>query len=178
MSQRLFRPVWSPKVAKTSGKVAFQTHNHAICVSDAIKQVEKLCREQSLRLTPVRRRVLEILLEEHKALGAYDLLDRLNAENLGSQPPVVYRALDFLMSNGFVHKLQRLNAYVACGHLNDAHTPVFMICQSCNSVAEADIGENLGPIDKAADAVGFSIEHQVIEADGLCPACQPSNERP
>ncbi len=153
---------------------AFERHNHNSCVAGAMHRVQESCEAQNLRLTPVRKRVLELLLEEHRAMGAYDILERLSAENMGSQPPIAYRALDFLVTHGFAHKLQHLNAFIACGHPHDAHIPVFMICRDCNSVAEADIGGGMTAIDRAADSLGFKIERRVIEAEGICPACQES----
>ena len=155
---------------------AFETHNHKSCVSGTMAQVEETCAAGGLRLTPIRRRVLEILLEEHKAMGAYDILDRLSAENLGSGPPAAYRALDFLVTNGFAHKLQRLNAFIACGHPDNAHTPIFMICNDCDAVAEADIGDSINAIVAAAKSLGFKIKKPVIEADGTCPKCQKAEQ--
>lgn len=150
---------------------AFEQHNHKACMSGTMSDVEAICDANSLRLTAVRRRVLEILLEAHRALGAYDILGRLSDEGLGSQPPVVYRALEFLMEHGFVHKLQRLNAYVACVHPDDEHNPVFMICTKCASVAEADSQKSASALDATAGQMGFRIERIVIEAEGICPAC-------
>lgn len=158
-------------MADPSATPAFARHNHNKCRDGVIARVEETCRGKGLRLTPVRRRVLEILLEEHKALGAYDLLERLRAENMGSAPPVVYRALDFLVTHGFAHKLERKGAFVACGHPDDVHTPAFMICTSCETVAEADLGGETNVIDRAAKSLGFSINTQVVEAEGLCPTC-------
>ena len=99
--------------------VGFQKHDHARCVRSGLAAAEAECRVRKLRLTPVRRRALELLLSEHRALGAYDLLARLSDEGLGSQPPVAYRALDFLVKAGFAHKIEALNAYLACAHLGD-----------------------------------------------------------
>ena len=156
----------------TPKPLAFETHNHKHCVSEALEQVEKTCKDAGLRLTPIRKRVLEILLEEHKAMGAYDILDRLRQESRNAQPPVAYRALDFLVNHGFVHKLQNLNAFIACDHPHDPHTPIFMICTDCSAVAEANIGQGRTAIDRAAETVGFQINKRVIEAEGLCPKCQ------
>ena len=130
------------------------------------------CAAHGLRLTPVRRRTLEILLHEHRALGAYDVLGRLAAEGLGSQPPVAYRALDFLVKAGFAHKIEALNAYTACVHPGAQHTPAFLICRSCETVAEADTAPAEGRLGDAARAAGFVIEHTVVEATGLCPDCR------
>ena len=134
-------------------------------------QAKVLCADQGLRLTPVRERTLAILLAEHRALGAYDVLARLSAEGLGSQPPVAYRALDFLVKAGLAHKIEALNAYTACVHLGATHTPAFLICRKCEAVAEADTAPAKGRLGDAARAAGFVIERTVVEATGLCPDC-------
>lgn len=149
----------------------FESHDHSHCVSDAVAQVAEVCRKQGLKLTPVRRRTLEILLEEHRALGAYDVLERLNKDGFGSQPPVAYRALDFLTSNGFAHKIERLNAFVACTHPGNSHTPAFLICGACGTVAEADTDPQDSRLSRAAKDMGFTISRAVVEAEGTCPNC-------
>jgi Fur family transcriptional regulator, zinc uptake regulator len=136
-----------------------------------MQAAEAACNARGVQFTPVRRRVLEILAEAHAALGAYEVLARLGREGLGSQPPVAYRALGFLVEQGFAHRIERLNAFVACAHPGSAHSPVFMICRACGTVAEAeaDLG---GPLGAEAALTGFRIEQTVVEAQGLCPACQ------
>lgn len=156
--------------------IGFAKHDHDSCVADAVSSVEARCQSAGLQFTPVRKRVLEILLEEHRALGAYEILDRLRDENLGSQPPVAYRALDFLTKHGFVHKIERLNAFIACAHPHDVHTPAFLICRECNSVAEAETDLTQGRLAQIASATGFSIERAILEAEGLCPNCSPEHE--
>ncbi|QDL91466.1 transcriptional repressor [Paroceanicella profunda] len=151
--------------------LGFGRHDHAACIGDALSAAEEACTARKLRFTPVRRRVLEMLLEDHRALGAYDILDRLAREGRGAQPPVAYRALDFLVSHGFAHKIERLNAYVACAHPGEGHTPAFMICRGCASVAEASSSQSAGTLGQAARDAGFRIERTVVEAEGLCPAC-------
>ncbi len=149
--------------------VGFEVHDHASCVTSAIDAAELRSRDAGLRFTPVRRKALEILLQEHRALGAYDVLDRLRVAGFGSQPPVAYRALEFLVANGFAHKIERLNAFIACAHPGASHSPAFMICRICDAVAEAQSArEALG---EAAHAAGFRIERTVVEAEGICPAC-------
>ncbi len=150
--------------------IGFGQHDHDNCVSSALDSAETYCADNKLQLTPARRRVLEILLEEHRAMGAYDVLAILASEGLGSQPPVVYRALDFLDSHGFVHKIERLNAWLACSHPGDSHSPVFLICRDCGAVAESAMPAH--DLRDAARNVGFKIETTVIEAEGLCPTCQ------
>ena len=151
---------------------AFAAHDHGHCAADVLARAEALAAEQGARFTPVRRRALEILLEEHKALGAYDVLQRLSAEGFGNQPPVAYRALEFLVDQGFAHRIRRLNAFTACMHPGEAHAPAFLICRECNAVAEASAAPVRAALDRAAAEVGFAIERATVEALGLCPACQ------
>lgn len=151
--------------------LAFAHHDHAHCSSDALQRAAELADARGVRMTPVRRRTLEVLLEAHRAMGAYEVLERLSAEGFGTQPPVAYRALDFLVEQGFVHRIRRLNAFMACMHPGEDHAPVFLICKACNSVAEAP-GETVRTaMDAAAAEVGFAIERANTEALGLCPAC-------
>jgi Fur family zinc uptake transcriptional regulator len=140
-------------------------------MSDALTAANARCAADGLRFTPVRRKVLEILLQDHRALGAYTILDRLREDGFGSQPPIAYRALDFLVANGLAHKIERLNAFIACVHTNHSHTPAFMICRLCDAVAEAQSYPGRGALGDAARATGFRIERTVVEAVGVCPAC-------
>ena len=155
----------------TKDPMAFARHDHDSCISTALAAADAACAQRKVQLTPTRRRVLEILLESHAALGAYDVLARLDAEGLGSKPPVAYRALSFLVEQGFVHRIERLNAFVACAHPGALHDPAFMICRKCGTVAEAQ-GSSRALTQAAADN-GFTVEQTMIEAEGICPACQP-----
>ncbi len=150
----------------------FTSHDHHACIQQGVAAAEARCAHEGLQFTPVRRRVLEILLERHRALGAYDILDVLRQEGKGSQPPVAYRALDFLVKNGFAHKIERLNAFVACAHPGESHAPAFLICRKCDKVAEAEADPASGMLGHSAARIGFRIERAVVEAEGLCPACQ------
>ncbi len=151
--------------------IGFQEHDHSLCVDQTLVSAEACCAEAGLRLTPVRRKVLELLLQEHRALGAYAILDMLRDAGFGSQPPVAYRALDFLTEHGFVHKIERLNAFVACAHPGESHSPAFMICRVCDAVAETHTASASGALGDAAQAAGFQIEKTVVEAEGVCPEC-------
>ncbi len=165
-----------PEPSETAKKSEFDEHDHDLCVEEAIEAVETRCDEAGLRLTPVRRKVLELLLEEHRAMGAYGILDRLREAGFGSQPPVAYRALDFLVEHGFVHRIERLNAFVACTHPSESHSPAFMICRLCDTVAEANSGPAKEALGDAANAVGFQIEQTLVEAEGICPTCAEKAE--
>lgn len=156
---------------QNDGPIGFTHHDHGACVSDTLAAAEARCAAEGLRFTPVRRKVLEILLQEHRALGAYAILDRLREDGFGSQPPVAYRALDFLVENGLAHKIERLNAFIACVHPSEAHAPAFMICRLCDAVAETQSSPAKGALGDAARATGFRIERTVVEAEGVCPQC-------
>ena len=160
-----------PAPAESPVPLGFQKHDHDVCIEQVLAAAEARCARESLRLTPVRRKVLELLLQEHRALGAYAILDMLREAGFGSQPPVAYRALDFLAEHGFVHKIERLNAFVACVHPEETHSPAFMICRLCDAVAETRSAPAKGVLGTAAREVGFRIERTVVEAEGVCPAC-------
>ncbi len=150
----------------------FKKHNHQNCIKNAMVALEVFCRDNDLKLTVLRRKIFSVLLEEHRALGAYDILDRLRNAGVKILPPVVYRTLDFFISNGFAHKIERLNAFIACAHPYESHTPAFLICRLCRSVSEAPAQNAIDRLDKTATTVNFSIEHSVVEAIGLCPSCR------
>lgn len=154
-----------------SSAIGFDPHDHNHCIQDALRTAQECCAAQKLQFTPARQRVLEILLKEHRAMGAYEILDLLAADGLGSQPPVVYRALDFLVKNGLAHRVERINAYTACAHPGQDHVPAFLICRACKAVAEAETELERGRLGDAAREAGFTIERVVVEAEGLCPAC-------
>ncbi|MFD1882828.1 Fur family transcriptional regulator [Paracoccus pacificus] len=151
--------------------LAFHDHDHLDCAADTLARAEAIARDHGARMTPVRRRVLQILLESHSAMGAYEILDRLGAEGFGNQPPVAYRALDFLVEQGLVHRIQRLNAFTACLCPGESHSPMFLICRACNRVAESSSGPFRDALAASAMAIGFQIERTTVEAVGLCPAC-------
>lgn len=141
-------------------------------VAAAIDRAESLLQGQGLRLTPVRRRTLEILLETPGALGAYDVLARLAADGFGSQPPVAYRALDFLVEHGLVHRLRRINAFTACSHPGEHHHAAFLICRNCKRVEEVHAEHLRATLVSDARRAGFEVERTSLEASGLCPDCR------
>jgi len=151
--------------------LGFHKHDHAACISEGVARADALCVEEGVQFTPVRKRVLEFLLQAHRAMGAYQILDQLREDGFKHQPPVAYRALDFLVARGFAHKIEKLNAFIACAHLGLHHSPAFLICRRCASVAETRVDETRGPLSDVANSAGFVIEKAVIEAEGICPNC-------
>ena len=158
---------------RTSAAVRFPPaqHDHDDCVETALGRAEDLCRARGLRLTGLRRRVLELVWDSHKPAGAYEILDSLNREGRRAAPPSVYRALDFLIDADLVHRLDSLNAFVGCRDPGNAHTGQFLICRQCRSVAELDDSGIADLVGRRAAELGFTAVRQVVEIEGLCQDC-------
>lgn len=133
-------------------------------------EAEKLVSAKGQKLTPIRRKVLQLLLQSEEPAKAYDLLANLDGEG-AAKPPTVYRALDFLQEMGLAHKIESLNAYVACGHANHEHSAVFLICQSCGGAEELHAVATSEALSKETNSAGFVIQNAVIEARGTCRKC-------
>jgi len=146
-------------------------HDHDSCVSAAIATAERLCRERGLRFTELRRRVLTLVWDSHKPIGAYDILDKLGGEGKAAAPPTVYRALDFLIEAGLVHRLDTLNAYIGCPDPARSHAGQFLICRGCRTVVELDDPDIDAVVARKADRLGFTSVHQMLEVQGLCANC-------
>jgi Fur family zinc uptake transcriptional regulator len=146
-------------------------HDHNHCVEDAVEAAEKLCAERGIRFTPLRRRVLELVWSSHKPVGAYALLDQLRNEELGSAPPTVYRALDFLIENGLIHRIERMNAFIGCSHPGEAHRGFFLICVECGNADELESASVADSIAASAGKRGFTARDMTLEVTGICAAC-------
>ncbi len=147
---------------------------HAILPGETLKAADEICRKNGLRMTPQRRSVLEALAEAKHPLGAYDLIETLrNANGRVLAPIAVYRALDFLRENGFIHRLETLNAFIACPHLHSTGEKViFLICEACRHVEEAGAEALSNALATLAAEHGFMAERQVIELAGTCRNCR------
>ncbi|UFN47497.1 transcriptional repressor [Roseomonas sp. OT10] len=141
----------------------------------ALDRAAAACEARGAQLTPLRRQVLALVLAAEQPIGAYALLDRLKAERPGAAPPTVYRALDFLLEQGFIHKVERLNAYVGCveadhGHGHD-HPHQFLICGRCGTTREMADEAVTRAVAAAAARAGFRPAHATVEVEGLCARC-------
>ncbi|RZA15092.1 MAG: transcriptional repressor [Lysobacteraceae bacterium] len=148
--------------------------HHVHDAAGFVSAVERACSERGLRLTEIRARVLGLVADAGKPIKAYDLLDKVReGEGPGAAaPPTVYRALDFLLANGFIHKLESVNAFVACHHPNAAqHSAPFLICDACHKAVEMEDEEVVGMLERQARALGFSPQTQTLEVHGLCAEC-------
>ncbi|MET0610379.1 Fur family transcriptional regulator [Pseudomonas caspiana] len=153
--------------------LASRPHDHSHCVHTALSEADTLCAQKGLRLTALRRRVLELVWQSHKPLGAYDILAVLSEEDgRRAAPPTVYRALDFLLENGLVHRIASLNAFTGCNHPTHVHQGQFLICRECHAAIELQSPTISEAVTTAAADVGFAVEGQTVEIIGVCSGCK------
>jgi Fur family zinc uptake transcriptional regulator len=165
------RTAAAPKREPNSGFHA-ERHDHESCVEDALDRAAALCAERGARLTDLRRDVLALVWEGHEAVGAYHILDALKRSHRNAAPPTVYRALDFLIAQGLIHRIESLNAYVGCDRPDAPHLSQFLICERCNSTAELDDPAIATTVRRRASELGFAVSRQTVEVRGLCPRCR------
>jgi Fur family zinc uptake transcriptional regulator len=148
-------------------------HDHGRCAADALRQAESICAGRRQKFTPIRRHVLQALLVSHRPLGAYEIIDQLARAMPRPAPITVYLALDFLMENGLVHRIESRNAFLACAHNHDEMAMVaFLICDRCDSVGEIPATPVADSINDAARGTGFAPKLSVVEITGTCAHCQ------
>ena len=144
----------------------------ADAVARSLAKAEALCRGRRVALTPIRRQVLELVLKAGRPVGAYALLGELERALGKAMPPTVYRALDFLMEQGFVHKIESQNAFIACLDLDHAHRSQFIICNACGRTVELLDDTLSASLDARAAELGFEVTQQVVEIRGVCADCR------
>lgn len=146
-------------------------HDHDLCVHTAIASAEQLCQSRGVQLTPIRKRTLELIWSNHKACKAYDLLDQLKPELDSAKPTTVYRALDFLLEQGLIHRVESLNAFVGCHCSDQQHEQILLICTQCHDVDELPVAHTLNVLDNRLQEVGFVPQRKTLEIHGLCRDC-------
>jgi len=147
-------------------------HDHKRCVVRLLRHAEQLCIKAGVRLTEQRRAILEIIGSSHKATGAYDVLETMARQGRRTAPVTVYRALDFLMSVGLVHRISSLNAFIACHHSHGANPVQLLICKICGAVGELEESSVTKAIKTAAVRAGFAMEEPMVEVTGICAHCR------
>jgi Fur family zinc uptake transcriptional regulator len=166
--------------AGSEGYFAGTDHDHGSCVASALDSAAEVCQQRGVRLTPLRREVLELVWQSHQPIGAYAVLDALQANRRDTAagrkqsavaPPTVYRALEFLLNQRLIHRIESLNAYIGCVHPGARHAAQFLICTDCGSAAELESQALSMAIDSAAADAGFAIERVAVEVSGHCPEC-------
>ena len=136
-----------------------------------LEAATQACSQSNAQLTELRRTVLRLVLQAERPITAYQLLDRLKEIRRGAVPPTIYRALDFLLDNKLIHKVESLNAFMPCGAGHHDHSVQFLICTECGQVAELEDRSVSKALDRAALAEGFRPSSTIIEVAGLCAAC-------
>jgi Fur family transcriptional regulator, zinc uptake regulator len=157
---------------KKAVKTVAHAHDHRHCIEDAVSAADELCLKRGLRFTPLRKRVLELVWSSHKPVGAYALLDQLRSEDLGSAPPTVYRALDFLIEHGLIHRIERMNAFIGCSHPGETHRGFFLICGECGNAEELESANVAVAITESASHHGFAARDMTLEVTGTCAECR------
>ena len=146
---------------------------NAAAVARALNEAETRCLSDGERMTPPRRRVLELLLSAGEPVKAYDLIAAYGQDGEAAKPPTVYRALEFLERRGLAHRIASISAYVACAHAGPDHAAAFLICECCGATVEVAAGA--GPqLSGPAGDLGFVIRRATVEAHGLCAQCRPA----
>lgn len=146
-------------------------HDHAHCTADLIARAERTCERRGSKLTGQRREILSSVAQSHSAVGAYDIIERMAEHGPRPAPITVYRALDFLLAHGLVHKIESRNAFVACSHSHEGQPAALLICETCGTVAELDAPDIFECIAEKAKARKFSPAHTMVEISGTCGAC-------
>ncbi|MEN8249906.1 MAG: transcriptional repressor [Bacteroidota bacterium] len=147
-------------------------HNHHHCQQEAWKFIEQQCRERNLRLTPIRQSVLKEIMGSHKACKAYDIIQQLSTPDMIVKPPTVYRAIEFLLAQGFIHKIESINAFIACYHQHNANDCYqLFICDECGNISEQSDDKLCQQLKRESKQTGFTIRQPVVEVHGICAKC-------
>lgn len=144
---------------------------------DALDTAERVCSRRGVRLTALRRRILEQVLQTDGVIKAYDLIHHLSSADRSIKPPTVYRSLAFLLEQGFIHRIESLNGFVACNHPGEAHETLLMLCDACGHIHEMHLEHISHALDCIAEEQGFAISAKVVELHGLCSDCQRADRK-
>jgi Fur family zinc uptake transcriptional regulator len=163
-------------MSTAKSNLAFRAHNHANCIDSALSTAKRLCEERAVRLTPLREQVLQLVWQSHKPLGAYTILDLLT-EQPGEKkrrqaPPTVYRALEFLLEHGLVHRINSLNAFIGCSQPHAQHHSHFLICKQCKSTVEVVDTRLDKAIHELTQEAQFVADSTFVEITGQCSTCR------
>lgn len=151
-------------------------HHHAkssqLCHEHTLTKIEQICAKRNIRLTPQRKAVIQLMLKADRAMSAYDLLDQLREIEPQAKPPTIYRALDFLIEQAFIHKVESINSYILCPNFDDlSHISILFICNKCQTIHE----EHSSVIEQALQTIAaerqFTIQHSILEIQGTCQSC-------
>lgn len=148
------------------------SHDHKLCIKKAMQMAEKLCQERGAQLTPIRQKILELIWENHQAVKAYDLLEKIKPFNFSAKPATVYRALDFLIEQRLIHRVESLNAFIGCNHMESKHDLLLLICDQCNQIEEKPAPQIMASLTEELKKTHFIVRSKSIEIHGICARCQ------
>ena len=151
------------------------THNHSNCISTALSTASQLCTERGVQLTSIRQQVLELIWVDHHAVKAYDLLERIKPLQSAAKPATIYRALDFLREQGFIHRVESLNAFIGCCNLKTVHQQLLLICKQCQNVEERHADAVMQALAQELQNANFVAHSKAIEIQGICADCSQVN---
>ncbi len=157
--------------------LAHQPHNHQHCVNGALQTAQAICKSNGAKFTQLRKQVFELIWCSHRPLGAYRLMEMLSeSETRRVAPPTVYRALEFLLEQGLIHRINSLNAFTGCPHPDQPHDNYFLICKRCGNAMECEQSTLQQAISNTVEPLGFKVLEANIEIVGLCQPCTSQAE--
>ena len=171
------RCIWVVRIRQSADQMHTDMALNQLTLSKILGLAEALCSERGVRLTPQRCKVLELVCAADGPIGAYDILDQLRESIDNPAPPTVYRALDFLLEQGLIHKLESLHAFIGCSHPDHPHASQFLICSACGDVSEIENSGITQGLRQAQESAGFKAKRPVVELLGTCAQCQTTNHR-
>jgi Fur family zinc uptake transcriptional regulator len=145
-------------------------HDHDRCLEEAMARARKAFEDRGLKLTPLRTAVLKEIAGSHRAIGAYEVLEKLAAHGDRLAPISVYRAIEALVAAGLVHRFESRNAFFACHAAHGARHMV-LACETCGRVAEVDGDKVFAAVDKSAATAAFTAKVAMVEVWGVCANC-------
>jgi Fur family transcriptional regulator, zinc uptake regulator len=151
-------------------------HDHTVCLSKVLDHARQICTERGVQLTPIRFQVLTLICDSHKAVKAYDLLDKIKPLQPAAKPATIYRALDFLLDQGLIHRIESLNAFFGCDHSGHRHEQLMLICKHCEEVEERPASDVMNMLSQELQLAGFSEYSKTIEIQGICSKCALLNK--
>ena len=140
-------------------------------LEEALAEATALSAKRGGYLSPQRKKVLSLLLQATGPVKAYDMLGQLK-DDKDAKPQTIYRALDFLVEMGLVHRIASLQAYTPCQHWAHAHSPALLVCDECGAIAELDADDLMTALTGEAASVDFKARDAVVEVQGTCPNCR------
>jgi len=140
--------------------------------NNLLYRAQQLCITRAVRFTPIRQQIFLLMAQHNAMISAYDLLAQLQQLEPNAKPPTVYRALDFLLEEGFIHKIESSNAFILCPHFGEKHPSQLLLCKSCGGVIELHNAEIEELLQSLADEHGFAITTKTVEAHGICADCR------